>query len=84
MSIGGTDCNVSIPYTPPTGYVVAISECYASAGCELSYGGYDSIYNKFSAMVSNNTDDVRSPYIVIGCLLVKEEFYEYTIVNINS
>lgn len=84
MANGATDYFINMPYTPPAGYVIVIAECYASSGCEASYGGYDSTFNKFVAMVSNNTGSVRNPYITIGCLLVKEEFYEYTTVNINS
>ena len=82
LANGATDYFINMPYTPPAGYVIVIAECYASSGCEASYGGYDSTFNKFIAMVSNNSSVARSPYITIGCLLVKEEFYEYTTVRV--
>ena len=75
LGVGETNYDVRCPYDIPDGYVVAVVECYCSAGCSASYGGYS--VSDLIAMVTNNTTITRSPYVSWNILLVKEELMEY-------
>lgn len=75
LDVGETNYNVRCPYDIPDGYVIAAVECYCSAGCSASYGGYN--VPELTAMVTNNTTITRSPYVNWNVLLVKEELMEY-------